>query len=43
MFQREIGEVSKHLTKVFGITDDILFVGYNVDDKDYDDRLQIVL
>ena len=39
MCQRKIGEIFKDLPSVFGIADDILVVGYDVDGKDHDDTL----
>ena len=35
MFQRKIDEIFKDLPNVFGIADDILVVGYDVDGKDH--------
>ena len=43
MFQRKIDEIFKDLPNVFGIADDILTVGYDVDGKDHDDTLWRVL
>ena len=43
MFQRKIDETFKELSNIFGITDDILVVGYEDDGKDHDQTLQRVL
>ena len=43
MFQRKMDEIFKDLQNVFGITDDILVVGYDRDSKDHDDTLERVL
>ena len=43
MFQRKLDEIFKYLPNVFGIADDILVVGYDVDGKDHDSTLQRVL
>ena len=43
MFQRKIVKIFKDSPNVFGITDDILVVGYDRDGKDHDDALQTVL
>ena len=37
MFQRKIDEIFKGLPNVFGIADDILVVGYDIDGKDLDE------
>ena len=39
MFQRAIDEIFKDLPNVYGIADDILVVGYDIDGKDHDDTL----
>ena len=43
IFQSEIDEIFKDLLHVFGIADDILFIEYDADGKDYDDTLWQVL
>ena len=43
MFQWKIDEIFKDLPNVFGITDDILIVGYDNDDKNHDNTLWKVL
>ena len=43
MFPRKIGKIFKDLPNVFGITDDILVVGFDRDGKDHDVTLQRVL
>ena len=40
MFQHKIDEIFKDLPNVFGITDDILVVGYDGDGKDHDKTLR---
>ena len=40
MFRRKIDVIFKDLLNVFGITDDILVVGYDRDGKDHDETLQ---
>ena len=42
MFQYKIDEIFKNFPNVFGIADDILDVGYNMDGKDHDKMLQQV-
>ena len=39
MFQQKIDDILKDLLNVFGITDDILIVGYDVDGKDHNRKL----
>ena len=39
MFQHKIDEIFKNLPNVFGITDDILVVGYDADGNDHDKTL----
>ena len=39
MFQRKIDEIFRDLPHVFGIADDILVVGNDIDGKDQDDTL----
>ena len=39
MFQRNIDEIFKELSNVFGIADNILVVGYEDNGKDYDKTL----
>ena len=43
MFHYMIAEIFKYLPNVFGIADDILVVGYDIDGKDHDEILQQVL
>ena len=43
MFQHKSDKIFKDLSNVFGIADDILFVGYNSDGKDHDKTLWWVL
>ena len=43
IFQWKIDEIFKDLPNVFGITDDILVVGYDRNDKDDDDTLWKIL
>ena len=43
MLQRKIDEILKDLPNVFGITDDILVVGYDRGGKDHDEPLHRVL
>ena len=43
MFQRKIDEIFKDLPNLFGTVDDILVVGYEIDDKDHDETLWRVL
>ena len=43
MFQRKIDEIFKDLPNVFGIAEDILVVGYDIDGKEHDDVLWRVL
>ena len=43
MLQRKIDKILKDLPNVFGITDDILVVGYDRDATDHDETLQGVL
>ena len=43
MFQTRIDDIFKDLLNVFGIADDILVVGYDVDGKYHDDTQQRVL
>ena len=43
IFQRKIYEIYKDLPNIFGIADDILVVGHDVDSKDHDDTIQRVL
>ena len=43
MFQRKIDKIFKDLPNLFGITDNILVVGYDRDGKDHDETLQRVL
>ena len=39
-FQRKRDKIFKDLPNVYGIADNILFVGYESDDKNHDDKLQ---
>ena len=39
IFQRKIDEIFKTLPNLFGIADDILVLGYDIDGKDHDDTL----
>ena len=39
MFQRKVDKIFKNLSNVFGIADDILVIGYDIDGKDHDDTL----
>ena len=43
IFQRKMDEIFKDLPNVFGIADDILVLGYDVDGKDHDHTLWRVL
>ena len=43
MFQRKIDEIFNDMPNVFGITDDILVVGYEDDGRDHDEAVQKVL
>ena len=43
MFQRKIDEIFNNMPIIFGITDDILIVGYEDDGRDHDDTVQKVL
>ena len=43
IFQSKIDEIFKHLPGAFGITNDILIVGFERDGKDHDETLQRVL
>ena len=43
MFQRKIEEIFKDLPNVFGIAEDILAVGYDIDGKDHYDTIQRVV
>ena len=43
MFQRKIDEIFKDLPNAFGIADDTLVVGYDVDGKDHNNSLVRVL
>ena len=43
MLQRTIDKIFKDLPNIFGITDDILVVGYDRDGKDHNDKLQSIL
>ena len=43
MFQHEIAEIFNDIPNVFGITDDILAVGYEDNGKVYDETVQKVL
>ena len=43
MFLRKIDKIFKELPNLFGIADDILVVGYEVDGEDHDETLQRVL
>ena len=40
MCQYKTGEISKELSNVFVIVDDILIVGYDVDSEDHDRMLR---
>ena len=42
-FQQKIDKIFKDLSNVFGIADDILFVGYDVDSRDHDKTLKWVM
>ena len=43
MFQQNIDEIFNDMQNVFGITDDILGVGYEDDDRDHNKTVQKVL
>ena len=43
MFQRKIDESFNDMPNVFGITDDILVVGYEDNDKDHNKTVQKLL
>ena len=43
MFERKINEIFKGLPNIFGISDDILLVGYDDDHKDCDRKLWLVM
>ena len=43
MFQQKIDEIFNDMPNVFGITDDILVLGYNDDGRDHDDTVCKVL
>ena len=43
MFQQKIDEIFKDLPNVFGITDDILVVGYDANGRDHDKTLTGVM
>ena len=43
IIQRKIDEIFKDLPNVFGIADDILVEGYDIDGKDHENTLQRVL
>ena len=43
MFQRKMDKIFTDLPNVFGIADDILVVGYDVDGEDHDHTSQRVL
>ena len=43
MFQCKINEIFRNLPSIFGIADDILIVGYDIDGKDHDEMLQQAL
>ena len=43
MFQHKIDEIFNDMSNVFGITDDVLVVGYEDDGKDPDETMQKVL
>ena len=36
MFQQKTDEILKDLPNIFGVADDILIVGYDLDGQDYD-------
>ena len=42
-FQQNINEIFKHLSNTFGIADDILIVGYDVDGEDHNTTLKRVM
>ena len=39
LFQRKVDEIFKDLPNIFGITDDMLVVGYDANGKGHDDTL----
>ena len=43
MFQRKIDEIFNDMPNIFGITDDILVIGYEDDGRDHDNTVQNVL
>ena len=43
MFQRKIDEIFNDIPNVFGITDDILVIGYDIDGADHDKAVYKVL
>ena len=43
MFQCKIDKFFNDMPNVFGITDDILVIGYNEDGKDHDEAMYNVL
>ena len=43
MFQCKIDEVFNHMPNVFGITDDILVIGYDEDGTDHDEAVYSML
>ena len=43
MFQWKIDEIFNDMPNVFGITDDILVIGYDKDDADHDEALYKML
>ena len=43
MYYRKVDEIFKNVPNVFGIADDILVAGYDIDGKDHDKMLQKVL
>ena len=43
MFQHKIDKISNDMPNVFGITDDILVIGYNEDGADHDTAVHKVL